>query len=71
MVFLEIVEMGLAIGDHAEQTATGMIVFAMFAEMAGQFVDFLGQEGDLNFGRTAILVMNAGFLDNLAFLAWC
>ncbi len=63
--------MRLAIGNHAEEAAAGVIVLAMFAEMAGELVDPLRKESDLDLGRTAVLVMNGGDADNLGLLSRC
>ena len=48
MILLEIDEMGLAIGDHAEESAARMIVLLVLLEMIGELSDPLAQKGDLD-----------------------
>lgn len=69
MVFLQIDEVSLAIGDHTEKSAAGVIVFLVFLEMIGQFFNSLGKQSDLNFGGAGILVMDGCFLDDFGLLS--
>jgi hypothetical protein len=64
-LLLEIIQMRLAIGDHAEEAAARVVVFFVLFQMAGQFIDALAQNGDLDLGRTRVLVMDGGLLDYL------
>lgn len=49
MILFEVVEMGLATCNHAEKSASGVVIFAVLAQMSGQFGDSFGQKGYLNF----------------------
>lgn len=61
--------MRLAVSDHAEKSAAGVVVLAVLAQMAREFLDPLREEGDLNLWRAAVLCVNAGFLDYLGLLS--
>ena len=69
MILPQIVQMSLPIGDHAEQAAAGMIVLAVFFQVAGQFIDPLRDKSDLDFRRAGIFRMRSAFLDNPGLLS--
>jgi len=65
IVLLQIYEMRLAIGHHAEKSAARMVILAVLPQMRGQFIDAPGQYGHLHLRRAGILVVDARFLDDL------
>ena len=71
IILLQIVQMCLAVGDHAQKAAAGGIIFSMLAEMPGQLIYPFCQKGDLNLGRAAIFLVDASFLDDLGLLSRC
>ena len=68
-VFFEVIDMGLAVSNHAEQTTAGVVVLFVFFEMERQLVDALGQNGDLDLRRASVLGMNTSIFDYFDFLA--
>jgi len=65
---LEVGQQAFATVNHHDQTATGMMVFAVFFEVAVEFVDTSGQQCNLNFRRTGI-VLATGVIRNNSCLA--
>ena len=57
-----------ALGDEFQETTSGVVVFLVFLQMVGEFVDTLGQETDLNIRRARVLFVDAGFLNQSCFL---
>lgn len=68
MILLQVCKMSLTIGNHAQKSPSGVVVLAMLLQMIGKFMDLLAQKSNLNLGRTAILVVDASFLDDLNLL---
>ena len=50
----QVVEELAAAADHLQQATAGVMILAMFLEVAGQAVDARGQERDLDFGRPRV-----------------
>ena len=71
VIFFEIIEMILSTSYHTEKTTSGVIVFAMFAQMTSKLFYLFGQKSDLNFRRATIFVMNSGFFDYFDLLSGC
>ena len=69
MILFEVREVGLAISDHAEESAAGMIVLLVFLEMIAQFDDPLGEKRDLDLRRAGVLGVDGRFLDDLGLLS--
>jgi hypothetical protein len=61
--------MRLAISDHAQETASRVIVLLVFPQMRSQFIDALGQDSHLYLRRTSIFVVNTRFLDDFGLLS--
>jgi hypothetical protein len=56
MVFaVQIGQQALTAVNHAQQTATTVVVFGMQLEMGGEFVDTSGQQSHLDFCTTSIV----------------
>ena len=64
---VEVVQQAATTTDHGEETPTGGEVLDRILEMRGEMVDSLGQKGDLDVGRTGILIVQAVARDDLAF----
>ena len=68
IILFEIIQMRLAIGHHAQKAAARVVILAVLPQMRGQFIDALGQYGHLHLRRASVLVVDAGFLDDLCLL---
>ena len=64
----EIVEQRPTLVDHHQQPAARMIVLLVVLEVLGQVADTLGEDRDLDFGRTRI-AFGAGMILDERFLA--
>ncbi len=51
---LQVVQQLAALVNHADQTTTGVVVFAVGLEVVLQLVDVGGQQGNLHFRATGI-----------------
>src|SRR5258706_6026470 len=67
---LEVVEQAAALAHHGEQPAARMEILDVRLEMLGEHVDPLGEERDLNFGRTRV-ALGALVMGNDARLVCC
>src|SRR5580700_209630 len=56
---LEVVEQAAALGHHAKEAATRVVVLHVGLEVFGQVADALGQQRDLNLGRARVVVVCA------------
>jgi hypothetical protein len=52
-------------------TTLGGIVMLVESHVDSQLLDLLGEDGDLNFDRTGVLLISAAILDNLCLLFLC
>ena len=52
---LQIIEQAAALADHQKQATARAVIFLIRLQMAGQMVDPLGQQRDLDIGRTGVL----------------
>ena len=55
----EIIEQAAALVDHHQQAAARMVVLRVGLEMLGQVADALGEDRDLDFGRTGVALCAA------------
>src|SRR5688572_32704112 len=51
------------LADEHQQPAAGVVILRMALEVLGQTVDALGQERNLNLGRTGVALVSAELLD--------
>ena len=51
---LHVVEEAATLADHLEQAAATVVVLRMSAEVLGEVVDALAEQGDLESGRTGV-----------------
>ena len=61
----KIVEKAAALTYHLEQTASRMVVLVVNLEMLGKLCDALGEDRNLDLGRTCVCLVEAVFCDNL------
>ena len=54
-------------GSHLEQPPAGVEVLAMRPQVLGQVIDASGEQGDLDFGRAGILIVDLIFFDDFWF----
>lgn len=69
VILLEIYEVRLTVGYHAEKAAPRVVVLLVLLKVVGQFADLLAQKSDLDFRRAGVLVMDARFLDDTGLLS--
>ncbi len=64
LLFLaEILLVGAAFGNELQEAAAGVKVFFVLLQMSGQFVNPLGEDGDLDLRRASVLLVDLGLLD--------
>ncbi len=66
-MLFEVFQVLSAVGDHADESAAGVIVFRILFQMLRQFLDFLGEDGNLHFRGAGIGVVAGHFLDDFLF----
>lgn len=66
---LKILEVLAAVGDKAEQTAAGVLIFIIFTQMSTQFLDTTRQKSHLHLRRTGVRVVPARFRGLVLLLA--
>src|SRR5665213_1466696 len=66
---LDVIEQAAALGHHLDHAAAGMIVLGVRLEVFGEIGDALGQDRDLDFRRTGIVLAGSVFGDDF-FLAF-
>ena len=64
---LQVVQETATTSDHLEESTPTMVVLLVEAEVIGQIVDPLGEQRDLNAGRSTVGLMRPIFLDGRAF----
>jgi len=68
---VEIIQETTALSDHLEQATTGAVILLVDLQVLGQLVDALGQERNLNVGRTGVFFMQAHVFDRGFFVCFC
>src|SRR4051812_46704920 len=63
----QVVEQAAATADHLEQAAARRVVLGMVAEMLGERGDALGEDRDLDLGRSRVAVVAPMLGDDLGF----
>ena len=63
----QVIQQIAAMADHFQQAAAGVMVLLVHLQVLGQVVDPLGEDGDLDLGRTGVPLMRRIFLDNRGF----
>ena len=64
---LQITQQVSSVTNHLGQTATAVVVVGVALEVLGQVVDAVGQNSDLNLGRTGVAFVDRILLDNSLF----
>ena len=67
IVVFEVVQETTTTTDEHLKTTSAVVVVCIRFEVFGQNVDALGEEGNLNFGRTRIALVTTKFADDLGF----
>src|SRR5690606_7826404 len=63
VLLLEVVKKRAAARNHRQQTTAGMVILLVVLEVAGQVVDALGQDRNLDFRGTGVAFDSCIFLD--------
>src|SRR5690606_30675409 len=63
VLLLEVVKKRAAAGNQGQKATTGVVVLLVVLEMAGQIIDTLGQDRDLDFRRAGVAFLRGVFLD--------
>src|SRR5690349_15008756 len=64
---LQIVEKTTALADHLEEAAARMVVLLVGFEVIGERIDALGEDRNLDFGRTRVNGLGGIFFDERGF----
>ena len=56
--------------NHLEQTSSGVVVLLVSLKMFGEVADSLGEDSDLNLGRTCVGLAQSVLFDNSGFLVF-
>ncbi len=64
-------EQSAALTDHLEQTAAAGLILLVASQMLGELGNAIGQDGDLHFRRTGILVVAMKTFDRLGLDFFC
>ena len=62
----QVVEKVSPLADHFQEAAAGVMVLLVDAQVIGEVVDSLGENGDLHFGRARVALMARILLDNFS-----
>ena len=57
VLLLQVVQQAPALTDHLQQAPVGVLILGVVLHVNGQLVDPLGQNGDLDLGRTGVGLM--------------
>src|SRR6478672_5192374 len=72
---VQVVEQAAAAVDHHQQATTAVVVLLVGLEVLGQLLDAGGQQGDLHFRRTGVVVAALVFVDHFLGIdghgVWC
>jgi hypothetical protein len=60
----EVLEKPSALADHHQQTPPAVMVFLIDLQVLGEMADALGEQRNLNLGRTRVRVVQPMFFDN-------
>ena len=64
---LQVVEQATALADHHEKATAGVVILQVSLEVLRQVRDALGEEGDLDLGRTGVLLVLLELPDHFLF----
>ena len=65
--FLKICKQVAAMADHLEKASAGVVVLLVLLHMLGKGLDSVGQDRDLDLGRTGVALMGLVLFDDLCF----
>lgn len=65
--FLEVVQETATLGNEGQETTTTVVIVFVSLEVLGEGADALGEESNLHFGGTGIVVVTAIFSDDFVF----
>ena len=63
--FLQIVEQAAAMTDHLQKTAAAVMILRVLFEMLVEGVDPVGQDRDLDLGRSGVALMDGILFDDV------
>jgi len=64
---MQIIQQLTALAHHHDQTTARTVIFFVLLQVLGQVIDPLGQQSDLNIGRTGVALMNPIIYNLLCF----
>lgn len=64
VLFLEVPQQSSTLPDHHEQTSPAVMILLVDLQVLGEVVDPLGEQRDLDLGRTRVRGMRAVFVYN-------
>ena len=71
VVLLEIVEELSSLTDHLLHTSAAVVVLGVLLKVLGELCDSLGENSDLNLGRTGVTFVNCEGLDDVLLVFLC
>ena len=66
----QVVQEGLALRYHLQESSAGMVVFRVGLEVLYELLNLVGKDGNLHLGRAGVALMKLILYDNLFFLLW-
>ncbi len=71
IVLEKVVEELSSLTDHLLHTSAAVVVLGVLLKVLGEFRDSLGEDSDLNFGRTGVAFVNREGLDDVLLVFLC
>ena len=68
VLLLQVVQQTAALADHLEQATTRVVVLGIQLQVSGEVSDALGQDSDLDLGRTGVALVGAVCFDDSSLL---
>jgi hypothetical protein len=68
---LQVVQQPATLADQLQQPAPRIVVVGVRLEVVGEVIDPFAEDGDLDFGRSGVLLIEAVRLDDARFDARC
>ena len=64
---VQVIQQAAALADHHEETTAGAVVLGVLLQVLGEFVDTLGEQGNLHVSRACVLLVETEIVDQFRF----
>lgn len=71
VILFQITEVRATVSHHLKKSTTRMVIFVVFLQMLGQFVDTTSKHSDLDVRRASVFVMASCIFDGRRLYALC